>query len=72
MPYVQVKMAYNEEPVSTEKKEEFIRAITQVIVDVLGRKKENVLICIEESSPDNWGQGGMLLTKARQQPKPAV
>jgi 4-oxalocrotonate tautomerase len=72
MPYVQIKMAYNEGPTSPEKKEELIRAITRTIADVLGRKEENVLICIDESSPDNWGKGGMLLSKARQGKKPAL
>ena len=56
MPFINVKLA-GPEP-SVEQKSEIIKKMTQVLVDVLGKKPDNLVVIIEAVSADNYGVGG--------------
>lgn len=63
MPYVNVKIT--REGATAEQKEELIRRMTQVLVDVLGKNPETTIVVIEEIETDNWGIGGATVTERR-------
>ena len=66
MPYIEIKLAKNEAaPITREMKQELISGITSVVAQVLGRNSNNVMIHIDEDSPDNWGLGGMSISQRR-------
>jgi len=62
MPYINLQIT----PATTrEKKEEVVRQFTQTLVDVLGKKPEQVHIVIQEIEQENWGFSGMLTDEYR-------
>ena len=63
MPYVNVRIT--REGATAEQKEEVIRRMTQVLVDVLGKNPETTVVVIDEVETDNWGIGGATVTKRR-------
>jgi 4-oxalocrotonate tautomerase len=58
MPVVQVHMRAGR---SAEEKRRLIESITDSVVDVLGSKRERVIVLLDEIDPASWGQGGRLL-----------
>lgn len=63
MPYVNVRIT--REGATAEQKEEVIRRMTQVLVDVLGKNPETTVVVIDEVETDNWGIGGDTVTERR-------
>jgi 4-oxalocrotonate tautomerase len=63
MPYVNVRIT--QEGATAEQKEEVIRRMTQVLVDVLGKNPETTVVVIDEVETDNWGIGGTTVTERR-------
>lgn len=63
MPYVNVRIT--REGATAEQKEEVIRRVTQVLVDVLGKNPETTVVVIDEVETDNWGIGGGTVTERR-------
>lgn len=63
MPFVNIKIT--RDGVSSEKKAELIRGVTQVMVDVLGKNPATTMVVIEEVETDNWGIGGETVTSRR-------
>jgi 4-oxalocrotonate tautomerase len=63
MPYVNVRIT--REGATAEQKEEVIRRMTQVLVDVLGKNPETTVVVVDEVETDNWGIGGTTVTKRR-------
>lgn len=63
MPYVNVRIT--REGATAEQKEEVIRRMTQVLVDVLGKNPETTVVVIDEVETDNWGIGGSTVTERR-------
>lgn len=63
MPYVNVRIT--REGATAEQKEEVIRRMTQVLVDVLGKNPETTVVVIDEVETDNWGIGGTTVTERR-------
>lgn len=59
MPYVNLKMIKNQ--VSSEKKKEIVRGLTDLIVEVMGRERKYTVITIDELDPSQWAIGGTLL-----------
>lgn len=59
MPYVNLKMIKNQ--VSSEKKKEIVRGLTDLIVEVMGRERKYTVITIDELEPSQWAIGGTLL-----------
>lgn len=55
MPFINIKMTPGATP---EKKAELIKAVTKLMVDMLGKNPETTHVVIEEVSPENWGVAG--------------
>ena len=58
MPIVEIKML---EGRSQEQKEELVRQITDVLVNVAKAKQEAVTIIIEDYSPKTYAVGGVMM-----------
>lgn len=69
MPYVNVRITSG---ATQEQKDEIIRGITQLLVDVLNKKPEHTHIIIDEVAPENWGFDGVntIVYRARQAEHP--
>jgi 4-oxalocrotonate tautomerase len=63
MPYVNIRMTRDD--VSTEKKEQLILEVTQLLADVLGKSPESVTVVLDEVETDNWGIGGETVARRR-------
>ncbi|MEZ8099497.1 tautomerase family protein [Vibrio bivalvicida] len=55
MPYINVKVT--DEQVTSQQKHKIINAMTQVMVDVLGKDPATTFVVIDEINTDNWGIG---------------
>lgn len=67
MPYVNIKIT--KEGATQEQKEALIFGVTQLLVDVLGKNPKTTVVVIDEVETDNWGIGGEVVTKLRQNHK---
>ncbi len=67
MPYVKIQIT--NEGVTPEKKKKLISAVTQILVDVLGKNPQTTVVVIEEVDTDNWGIGGETVTELRRRLK---
>lgn len=67
MPIVTIQIARREPPTSREQKNALIAGATQLLVQALGKRAEDVTVLIDEIDADNWGQGGVSATALRQQ-----
>jgi len=65
MPLVTITLARREPATSPEKKAEIIAGITELLVETLDKRAEDVVVLIEELDPDNWGQGGVTASEIR-------
>jgi 4-oxalocrotonate tautomerase len=65
MPLVSIRIARREARATAEQKAKLISAITDVVVDVLDKRRESVTVIIDEVDPDNWGEGGEPVTARR-------
>ena len=65
MPLVTITLARRAAPTSPEKKAEIIAGVTDLLVQSLGKRAEDVVVLIEELDPDNWGQGGITASEIR-------
>ena len=65
MPLVTITLARRATPTSPEKKAEMIAGVTDLLVETLGKRAEDVVVLIEELDPDNWGQGGVTASEIR-------
>jgi 4-oxalocrotonate tautomerase len=64
MPYVNIKVT--KEDVTPEQKEQLIRGVTQLLVDILGKNPLTTIVVIDEVETDNWGIAGESVTVRRQ------
>jgi 4-oxalocrotonate tautomerase len=62
MPVVNIVMAQGR---PSEKKEELIKSVTEAIATTLGISKESVDIVLQEVPRENFGHGGIPLTKMK-------
>jgi 4-oxalocrotonate tautomerase len=62
MPFINIKMTPGATP---EKKAELIKAVTQLMVTMLGKNPETTHVVIEEVPTDNWGVAGETITSRR-------
>jgi 4-oxalocrotonate tautomerase len=65
MPLVTITLARRATPTLPEKKAELIAGVTDLMVETLGKRAEDVVVLIEELDPDNWGQGGVTASELR-------
>jgi len=62
MPFINIKMTPGTAP---EKKAELIKAVTKLMVDLLGKNPDTTHVVIEEVPTDNWGVAGETITSRR-------
>lgn len=72
MPLVTIKLARRDEPLAADTKLALITGVTQLLVDTLAKRPDDVVVLIEELDPDNWGQGGQSATQLRRARKAAA
>ena len=46
-------------------KKALIDGVSNLLVDVLGKNKANIVVIIDEIDPDNYGLGGKTITQVR-------
>ncbi len=64
MPFVNIKLT--DDGVTRAQKEEIIKRVTDVLVDVLDKDPTYTHVVIEEISTDNWGVHGKSVTSLRE------
>lgn len=64
MPYVNIKIT--DEGVTVEQKQQLIKGVTQVLVDVLQKNPATTFVIIDEIKTDDWGIGYQSVTQLRQ------
>jgi 4-oxalocrotonate tautomerase len=69
MPLVTIKLARRDNPITREQKVALIAGVTQLLQGTLAKRRDDVVVLIEEIDPDNWGQGGQTATTLRQHAK---
>jgi 4-oxalocrotonate tautomerase len=65
MPLVQIRLARREAPTTAEQKAALIAGITDLMQTVLDKRRDSVVVIIDEVDPDNWGEGGEPVTTIR-------
>jgi 4-oxalocrotonate tautomerase len=58
MPLVTIRIARRADPTTAEQERRLIEGITDLVEDVLDKRRDSVTVIIDEVDPDNWGQGG--------------
>ena len=67
MPYVNIRITREREPISAEQKAALIKGVTDLLVDVIDRGPKTTVVVIDEIDPDNYGVGGETITVRRSQ-----
>ncbi len=67
MPYVNIKLTREQEPLTTEQKAALIKGVTELLVDVIDRGPTTTVVIIDEIDTDNYGVGGETITVRRNQ-----
>ena len=70
MPLVTIRIARRATPTTTEQKARLIAGISDVVQNVLDKRRDSVTVIIDEVDPDNWGEGGVSVTQRRAQRRP--
>jgi 4-oxalocrotonate tautomerase len=65
MPIVRIQIAQRSTALLREDKLTLIQGITDVVEQVLGKRRDSITVLIEELSPDNWAEGGRLVSDIR-------
>jgi len=65
VPYVNIKITREKEPVTPEQKKQLIEGATTLLVDVLGKNPNTTVVVIDEIDMDNWGIGGETISERR-------
>ncbi|MCG8538212.1 MAG: 4-oxalocrotonate tautomerase family protein [Pseudomonadales bacterium] len=63
MPYINIKIT--DEGVTADQKQQLIKGVTELLVNVLGKNPETTVVVIDEVNTDNWGIGGQMVTQLR-------
>ncbi len=69
MPYVNIKVTREQEPITAEQKAALIKGVTDLLVDVINRGPSTTVVVIDEIDTDNYGVGGETITTRRRQGK---
>ena len=65
MPYVNIKITREQEPITAQQKAALIKGVTDLLVDVIDRGPKTTVVVIEEINTDNYGVGGETITVRR-------
>jgi len=63
MPFVNIRIT--REGATAEQKQQLIKGVTDLLVDVLGKNPKTTFVIIDEVETDNWGIGGESVTELR-------
>lgn len=66
MPYVNIKITREQEPVTSEQKAALISGVTDLLVNIINRGPSTTVVVIEEVNTDNYGVGGETIAVRRQ------
>jgi len=69
MPYVNIKLTREAQPITAEQKVAIIQGVTDLLVDVIDRGPATTVVVIDEIDTDNYGVGGKTITVRRSQSK---
>ena len=69
MPYVNIRITREQEPVTSEQKAALIKGVTNLLVDVINRGPATTVVVIDEVDTDNYGVGGETITVRRKKGK---
>ena len=69
MPYVNIRITREQEPVTSEQKAALIKGVTNLLVDVINRGPATTVVVIDEVDTDNYGVGGETITVKRKKNK---
>ena len=58
MPFVNIKITEEGEPVTAAQKAELISGVTDLLVKVINRGPKTTVVVIDEVNMDNYGVGG--------------
>ena len=67
MPYVNIKLTREAQPITAEQKVAIIQGVTDLLVDVIDRGPATTVVVIDEIDTDNYGVGGETITVRRSQ-----
>jgi len=67
MPYVNIKVTREQEPITPQEKAALIKGVTDLLVEVIKRGPKTIVVVIDEVDIDNYGIGGETVTKIRRQ-----
>jgi 4-oxalocrotonate tautomerase len=65
MPYINIKITKEQQPVTQEQKKQLIEGATKLLQDVLGKNPKTTIVVIDEVEMDNWGIAGETVTERR-------
>ncbi|WP_104733503.1 tautomerase family protein [Helicobacter felis] len=65
MPYINIRISKEHGGATTEQKRALISGVTDLVVDILGKKREATIVIIDEIHTDNCGLGGETITRLR-------
>jgi len=65
MPLVQIRLARRDAPTTADQKAALIAGVTDLLQSVLDKRRESVVVIIDEVDPENWGEGGDSVTSIR-------
>ena len=65
MPYVNIRITREQQPVTPEQKAELIKGVTELLVRVINRGPATTVVVIDEVETDNWGIAGESVTVRR-------
>lgn len=65
MPYVNIKLTREQNPITPEQKAKLIKGVTQLLVDVVQRGPTTTVVVIDEVEMDNYGLGGETISQRR-------
>jgi 4-oxalocrotonate tautomerase len=69
MPYVNIKLTQEAQPLTAEQKAAIIKGVTDLLVEVIDRGPATTVVVIDEIDTDNYGVGGETITVRRSQSK---
>ena len=65
MPYVNIKITREQEPITQQQKAALIKGVTELLVQIINRGPKTTVVVIDEIETDNYGVGAESITVRR-------
>jgi 4-oxalocrotonate tautomerase len=65
LPYVNIRVTREQDPITAEQKAALIKGVTDLLVEVIKRGPKTTVVVIDEVETDNYGIGGETVTRIR-------